>query len=196
MKTTSPLRLIALTGFSFSAFILLAGCSESSSSSDTGAAQSQADDHGDDVSSDSSTQSSSDIYPDILGEITALPVTDNPNSDLKIHHMQIPNFKTKDGIVNVNAQGISGMRSMTMPFPRAEGLSLDGLAIGDKIKFTFAVDWSGNSANAWEVTKIEKISADTVIDFTNKIEGMEDAAEDAMDDAMENMPDMPEHDAP
>ncbi|MGV6814204.1 MAG: copper-binding protein [Phycisphaerales bacterium] len=117
-----------------------------------------------------------DVYVGILGEIKEIPVAGDPSSSLKIHHMQIPDFKTKDGTVNVNAQGISGMRSMTMPFPLAQGVSIEGFEVGDKIKFTFEVDWSGQSTNPWQVTKIEKLPADTVIDFTNKVAEPDDEA--------------------
>lgn len=122
-----------------------------------------------DIGDDATPVASPDIYPGVLGEIVVLPIANDPSSSLQIRHMQIPNFKTKDGTVHVNAEGISGMRSMTMPFPIEEGVDITGLAVGDKIMFTFMVDWSGNSGNAWAVTKIEKMPADTVIDFSNTI---------------------------
>ncbi len=194
---TTPLRLIAIAGLSLSTMSLLVGCSET----DSGTPAAQHDDHDDHAGHDhgdddhaghdhsqDEPKGSLDIYPDILGEITSLPIAGNPNTDLKIRHVQIPNFKTKDGTINVTADGISGMRSMTMPFPIGEGVSLDGFAVGDKIKFTFAVDWSGQGKNAWEITKIEKLPADTAIDYTNKIEELKDAAQDVIDDAMGNIP--------
>ncbi len=195
---TTPLRLIAIAGLSLSTMSMLVGCSDTNTDThaqhddhdghdhgdESSSAKAQVEDHsGHDHGDEGHTQAtgSLDVYPGILGEIISLPIAGNPNTDLKIRHMQIPNFKTKDGIINVTADGISGMRSMTMPFPVGQGVSLDGFAVGDKIKFTFAVDWSGQGANAWEITKIEKLPADTVIDYTNKIEELTDTAKDVMD---------------
>lgn len=107
-----------------------------------------------------------DTYADILGVVTTLPVAGQPGSELKIHHEHIPGFKTKDGVVNVSADGVRGMKSMTMPFPVGEGVSLEGIEVGDKVRFTFAVNWGGSPP--WEVTRIEEVPADTEIDFANK----------------------------
>ena len=188
------LEMLAIIGACTLAWSSLSGCSNNSNeAADTEAAHShdEGEDHdghdhgssdddsgadvnmqsdadmGDDVSPNDSSVASGDVYPGLLGEITAIPVAGDPSSSLKIHHVQIPDFKTKDGTVHVNAKGVSGMSSMTMPFPVGEGVDLSGLAVGDKIKFTFMVDWSGQSKNAWEVTKIEKMPADTAIDYSN-----------------------------
>ncbi|MHA7811796.1 MAG: copper-binding protein [Phycisphaerales bacterium] len=125
-----------------------------------------------------------DTYTGIRGEITQLPDPSVPNSPFKIRHEQIRDFKTADGNVNVTAEGIAGMRSMTMPFPLAEGVTLDGYGVGDKVEFDFVVNWGGGSA-AWEITRIEKLPADTELDYTNAIEedieSLKDAAHDMMD---------------
>lgn len=215
MNITTPLRLLALAGLSLATFTTLSGCSDTESD----ASSSNVDDHAGhdhdtdtadtsdiDSSSDSAAVSTPDVYPGLLGEIRELPIAGDPSTSLKIHHQQIPNFKLKDGTVNANADGSTGMKSMIMPFPLSEGVSVEGLELNDKVKFTFAVDWSGQGKNAWEITKIEKIDASTVIDFSNKIEGLDglkDAAQDAVDSAIDDakdaaeeaikdkMPDMP-----
>lgn len=166
MKNT---RILAAALCSSALFVsALSGCSENA------AENAAAHDHdGDHSGHDHGTTASADekiirtdIYEGILGEITALPIEGDPSSQLRIHHEHIPTFRTKQGNINVNSKGISGMNSMTMEFPPADGLSLDGLAVGDKIRFTFAVNWGG--ARAWEATKIEKLPADTVIDYSVK----------------------------
>lgn len=188
---TTRLTVTAL----ISATALIMGCSDATTPSSTQAPQSQADAHdhdGHDHDHDhdtTSTASTPDFYSNILGEITQVPVEGDPSTSLRIRHQQIPNFKTKDGTINVNSKGISGMASMTMEFPLAEGVNIDQLVIGDKVSFNFQVNWGG-AAVAWEVTKIEKIDPATEIDFTNKIEEIKDAAEKVMDD----MQDMTDHD--
>lgn len=108
-----------------------------------------------------------DLYEGVLGVIASLPVEGNPASELRIHHEHIPTFKTKDGQVNMTADGVAGMKSMVMPFPVAEGLDISPLKIGDKVRFDFAVHWGGD--RVWEITAFEIIDPDTEIDFSNKL---------------------------
>lgn len=96
------------------------------------------------------------------GVIRALKDPSNPASELSIQHERIPEF--------VNGAGeVSGMASMTMPFPTlAPGVSLDGIALGDKVRFTFGVTWNqGVSARypTWTITAIEKLPPETELVF-------------------------------
>ena len=106
-----------------------------------------------------------DEYVGILGELTFVPEAGDTKRHPKIHHVHIPTFKRADGSVPTSPDGISGMRSMTMEFPLAEGVSIDGYSVGDKVRFSFRVNWGG--AIAWEMTGIEPIDAGTEIDYTN-----------------------------
>jgi len=106
-----------------------------------------------------------DIYVGILGELTFVPEAGDTKRHPKIHHMQIPTFKREDGTVPTSPDGIPGMRSMTMEFPLAEGVTLEGFSTGDKVRFSFRVNWGG--AIAWEMTGIEPIDAGTEIDYSN-----------------------------
>jgi len=126
-----------------------------------------------------------DVYHGVLGELTSLPIANDPSSELMIHHTQIPEFKSADGTVHVNSKGISGMPAMNMPYPLAQGISIDGLAIGDKVKFDFQVNWAKSGGVVFEITKIEKIDLETEINFANIKEAAEDAAEDATKHAAE-----------
>jgi hypothetical protein len=54
------------------------------------------------------------------------------------------------------------MDSMSMPFSIAEGVSLNGLAVGDKVSFRVEADAKTDSER---VTKLEKLPADTVLKF-------------------------------
>jgi Cu/Ag efflux protein CusF len=96
-----------------------------------------------------------DVYT-VRGVVEKLPQTDGPDKNLYIHHAPIPDFRDEHGKV-------VGMMSMTMPFPVAAGVSLAGIAPGDPVEFTFTMSWKRPSG--YQVTRIEKLPAGTVIDF-------------------------------
>lgn len=160
---THAARRFAPLGLTLLASAALLGCSDNTTPS-SAAPQSQVDARADDPRPD--------VYTAIRGQITQLPDQNIPGSELKIRHQQIRDFKTQDGNININSKGIKGMASMTMPFPPADGLSLDGLVVGDKIEFDFVVNWGSKTGPSWEVTRIAKLPDDTEIDYTNTIEEM------------------------
>ncbi|MCA9274891.1 MAG: copper-binding protein [Phycisphaerales bacterium] len=181
--TSTRTRMIP-SALALIAGLALVGCSDANSNS-SNAPQSGVDAHHDHDGHDHGDENRApDVYSGIRGEIATLPNPEVPGSELQIHHEQIPEFKTSEGVVNITADGIAGMRSMTMPFPLAEGVSLDGFAVGDKVEFEFVVNWGGNRP-AWEVTKLTKLPAETELNFENAIvenfEQMKDQAHDMMD---------------
>jgi len=96
----------------------------------------------------------------VRGIIRSLKDPARPNSELQIHHEEIPEF--------VNGAGeVSGMHAMTMPFPSvADGVSMAGIEVGDKVRFTFGVSWTpvqGTTRRvpAWTITEIEELPAET-----------------------------------
>ncbi|MCH8114843.1 MAG: copper-binding protein, partial [Chloroflexi bacterium] len=90
------------------------------------------------------------------GRIAMLPDLTNPTSELRIHHEAIDDFRHGDG-------SPAPMKSMTMPFPPGPGVSLDGLAIGDVVEFTFEVQWEPTPGMS--VTAIRKLPDDTELQF-------------------------------
>lgn len=84
----------------------------------------------------------------VRASVTQLPGDDNL---LYLHHEAIHAFRDQDGKV-------VGMDSMTMPFPVAKGLSLDGIRTGDKVTATLEVDWK--AVPGVQVVAIEKLPAD------------------------------------
>jgi Cu/Ag efflux protein CusF len=96
-----------------------------------------------------------DVY-EVRGEVTQLPNPDNPSAQLMVQHEPIPDFKNSKG-------EMVGMNAMEMPFPVGEGVSLDGIAVGDKVILTFEVQFQPSTR--YEVTAIEKLPADTTLDF-------------------------------
>jgi hypothetical protein len=87
----------------------------------------------------------------VRGRITGLPIAGQPGSELAIAHEAIPSFVRNDGKL--------GMNAMVMPFTPAPGVSLEGLAVGDPVEFTFEVRWK--SKPRMQLTKISKLPADT-----------------------------------
>ncbi|MDF1810392.1 MAG: copper-binding protein [Phycisphaerales bacterium] len=183
-------RTLILASLALSSTLFLSACSESTTPTSSEAPSNSHDDHAghDHAGHDHDApdpNAAPDIYENILGEITMIPIENDPTTELKIRHQQIPNFKTKDGTININSKGIAGMASMTMPFPLAQDLPFNDFAIGDKVSFDFQVNWSGTGP-AWEVTRIEKIDQSIEIDYTNKISEMIDDAKDMLDDHMDD----------
>lgn len=92
----------------------------------------------------------------VRGTIEMLPQAGNPAAELIVHHEPINDF--------ANPNGTKGMNSMSMPFPPAKGVSLEGLAIGDPVELTFAY-WSTPGSMGYEMTKITKLPPETTLRF-------------------------------
>lgn len=69
-----------------------------------------------------------------------------------IHHEAIPDFV--DGYGEKRT-----MHSMAMAFGVAEGVSLDGVAVGDKLELTFVVD--RERYPTFQITSLRELPADT-----------------------------------
>jgi hypothetical protein len=92
----------------------------------------------------------------VRGEVTQLPEPGAEGSDLMVRHEPIPDFK--------NAKGeVVGMNAMTMPFPVSNDVSLDGIAVGDKVRLTFEVQFQ--PATSFVTTEIDRLPPDTELDF-------------------------------
>ena len=89
----------------------------------------------------------------VRGEIARLPA--RPGDELSVRHEAIPTFKDRSGAT-------VGMDAMVMGFAVAKGLPVAGLAVGDKVKMTFAVNWAQPSLT---VEKLEPLPADTLLQF-------------------------------
>ncbi len=77
---------------------------------------------------------SPEVY-EVHGVLRQLP--SGPGRELMIEHEAIPDFRNRAG-------ERVGMAPMTMGFPPAEGLSLEGFAPGDSVVFRFEVRWEGS----------------------------------------------------
>lgn len=144
-----------LLGAALSAALLAAGCNEQEQPSEqpaggpsTGTEQSPA------------PATPTDREPDqiytVRGEIRQLPDGENPASGLQLQHENIPDFVNRDG-------DVVGMKPMIMQFTPGPGVDLSDLSVGDKVQFTFDVDWDGSPL--FMVTRIEPLPAETELDF-------------------------------
>ena len=93
---------------------------------------------------------------EMRGVVAGLPDPNDPSKEFLIHHEAVADFTDIDG-------DVVGMDSMTMPFPLAEGVSLAGLAVGDKVRFTLEVEWDGDPP--YRITRIDKLPPDSALDF-------------------------------
>jgi hypothetical protein len=77
-------------------------------------------------------------------------------TDLYLYHEAIDDWMGRDG-------KIEGMDTMAMPFPVAEGVSLEGIRANDKVEVKVRVNW--DSDRPVEVTEIRKLPPNTTIEF-------------------------------
>ena len=71
----------------------------------------------------------------VRGQVVDVPR--EGRGDLTVHHETIAEFRDREGKP-------SEMESMSMPFAVAPGVSLAGIAPGDKVEMTFEVRWEGD----------------------------------------------------
>ena len=90
----------------------------------------------------------------VRGQIVSLPGAGGV--PMQIAHEEIPDFKNREGEE-------VGMETMTMPFPIAEGVSLEGIESGDPVEFSFEVSWQPTRL---EIIEISELPADTSLTLT------------------------------
>jgi len=100
-----------------------------------------------------------DLYV-VRGEVRGLPDPANPATELTIRHESIAHFRGPGGRL--------GMNTMTMPFPVAEGVSLEGIGVGDAVEFTFEVDFDTEKdrPSGFRLTEIRRLGEGTALEFT------------------------------
>lgn len=87
----------------------------------------------------------------VRGEVAKLPPP--KGTEIYIHHEAMPEF--------VNAFGEkSGMMSMSMGFGLGD-VSIEGLAVGDKVEIGFVSDWDHKPA--LRLTKLTKLPPETAL---------------------------------
>lgn len=104
----------------------------------------------------------------VRGTVSKLPEASGDKS-MYIRHAAIPDYKNEAGEA-------VGMMAMTMPFPVAEGVSLEGLEVGDPVEFTFTMRWQ--PTGHYEIVEITELPAGTEIDFDGTGMGQQDQQHD------------------
>ena len=93
----------------------------------------------------------------VRGEVVALPDERRPDDrQLRVRHEAIPDFVGFDGEV-------VGMASMSMPFPLAAKVDLEGVEPGDPVEMTFEVRWEGTPPI--RIVDLEELPPGTALDF-------------------------------
>lgn len=92
----------------------------------------------------------------VRGEVMGLPQGPGELRQLRVRHESVPDFVDSEGEV-------VGMASMTMPFPVADEVDMEGLEPGDKVEMTFEVRW--DDGRPLRVVGVEELPADTALDF-------------------------------
>ena len=89
----------------------------------------------------------------LLGIIKALPAPGELPENVTIKVGPIAHWVGMSG-------KIEPMMAMTMPYQLAHGVTLHGIAIGDKVAFTYKVNWT---TDRMVLTRIRTLPANTVI---------------------------------
>ncbi len=92
----------------------------------------------------------------LRGQVIELPDPANPATGLTLNHEAIDGFVDRSG-------EMVGMDPMSMPFPVADGLPLDGIQVGDVVEVKLAVDWEGDPEVA--ITEVRELPAGTKLVF-------------------------------
>jgi Cu/Ag efflux protein CusF len=90
---------------------------------------------------------------EMRGEIVRLPLAGS--REIAIRHEAVPGFRDE-------SDKVVGMDAMTMPFSLAQGLSVDGLAPGDRVSFTLEMRWHDPREIA-RVSRLEKLPPGTTL---------------------------------
>ncbi len=88
-------------------------------------------------------------------QILRMPGTDRRHPEMTVRHEAIDDFVDEFGFP-------VGMDAMEMSFPVDPPLSVQGLAVGDKVSFHFTVDWEKSDV---QVDSIQKLPPETELHF-------------------------------
>jgi len=95
------------------------------------------------------------------GIVQGLPEEGKPASEFRVRHEAIPDFRPTWMSENL------GMNAMVMPFPPAEGVSLEGVEVGEKVRLRFEVQYhiETGALMGYEVVEITELPPETELDF-------------------------------
>lgn len=96
----------------------------------------------------------------VRGIVALLPSDENPAAQFIVRHEPIPHFRGEGGVL--------GMGAMEMPFPMKEGLSLDGITLGNKIELTFEVEYdtAAKRPTNYRATRVVRLPDEARLVFT------------------------------
>jgi|CXWL01.1.fsa_nt_gi Cu/Ag efflux protein CusF len=98
----------------------------------------------------------------VRGRVESLPQKGVPAAAFSVTHEAIEGW--------VRGNGAKGMASMTMPFPLADGVSLEGVAVGDKIEFKIE-QTPANKTKPYKVVAVKVLPSETELTIPTDEEG-------------------------
>ncbi|MCB9838306.1 MAG: copper-binding protein [Phycisphaeraceae bacterium] len=100
----------------------------------------------------------------VRGRVTQLPGdADHPAQEFMVRHEAIPEFRASMSPDNDRM----GMRSMTMAFPIAEGVSLDGIGVGTPVEMMFETTYDAETGRlkGYVVCTLSALAPDTPLEL-------------------------------
>jgi Cu/Ag efflux protein CusF len=91
----------------------------------------------------------------VRAEVVTLPHPQARHRQIALRHEAMPSFADESGRV-------VGMPAMVMPFALGASASIEGLAAGDKVEVTFAMDWR---TRAMVIERLTRLPAGTKLSF-------------------------------
>jgi len=131
---------------------LLPGCGDGSPDSEQSVAPS------------SNAQADTLVEYTVRGRISQLPGgPEHPAREFMVQHEEIPEFRYSMAPGDERI----GMRAMTMAFPVGEGVSLEGLGVGDPIEMMFEAAYDGESGRlkGYSVRRLTPLPPGTTLDL-------------------------------
>ncbi len=97
----------------------------------------------------------------VRGQVVQVPSADDPRSEFSVRHEAIPEFRRIDGKL--------GMNTMTMGFPVAKGLSLEGIEAGDIVRLIFETEYEAGytKLKGYQAVEVVELPAETALDFSS-----------------------------
>lgn len=97
----------------------------------------------------------------VRGIVEELPAPASQQPEFLVQHEAIDDF--------VNTEGkVVGMNAMTMKFPLAQGLTYEGIEVGDPVQLTFELRYRSNPR--FQTIAIEELPAGTELEFRKAIQ--------------------------
>jgi len=150
---STPIHRIGVVCIMALALSITAGCRDSA---DPGEPDAQVEASGDTL-----------VEYTVRGRVTQLPGDpDHPAREFMVRHEAIPEFRPSMAPENTKM----GMMSMVMAFPLGEGVSIEGISVGDPVEMMFETAYHAETGRlkGYQVRTLNPLPADTVLEIAGE----------------------------